>query len=97
MDLAKEKCDCGKDAVYWYAPGSKNYRNPHYCSDCVPRGCECNHNSTLEEFENKPEGAENIDWKWVNENTWTYIDEFGRELPCCEYFFSPDGWDSTNE
>jgi hypothetical protein len=47
----------------------------------------------LEEYKNEPEGVENIDYKWIDKLTWTYIDEQKREYPCVEHFYSEDGWD----
>jgi hypothetical protein len=91
--MSKELCDCGKIATYCYMPGYSSGDNPYSCDDCVPRGCSCNHNNILEEYKNEPEGVENIDYRWIDELTWTYIDEQKREYPCVEHFYSEDGWD----
>lgn len=89
----KELCDCGKVATWDYIPGYSNGDNSVSCDDCVPRGCSCNDNSILEDFENKPEGEEGIEWKWIGENEiWCYIDDEGREYPCCEYMYDKEGW-----
>ena len=42
--MSKELCDCGKVAVWDYSPGYSGGGNSYSCDDCVPRGCECNHN-----------------------------------------------------
>ena len=40
-------------------------------------------------------GNEGIEWKWLDENKthWCFIDEQGREYPCCEFSYDPDGID----
>ena len=91
--MSKELCDCGKTAVWCYLPGFSSGDNPHFCDDCVSRGCSCNWNSTLEEYENKPEGIKDVDYKWIDSTTWTHIDEKGREYPCVEYMYDEEGWD----
>lgn len=98
----KELCDCGKIAIWVYAPGYSNGGNPYFCNDCVSRGCSCNNHHTdvnayypsLDSPE-LPTGEEGKNWKWVDisKGEWTHIDEMGREYPCCEYFFEEDGWD----
>lgn len=40
--MNKEKCECGKNAVWFYMPGFIDGGNPFYCDDCVHRGCSCN-------------------------------------------------------
>lgn len=72
MDIIKEKCDCGIDAVYWYMPSYEDKSNPYYCETCVHRGCSCNYHHSnpndysppLEEGE-IPNGIEGVDWKWI--------------------------------
>lgn len=91
--MDKELCDCGKVAVWSYGPGYSSGNNPNHCDDCVPRGCSCNHRSVLEEYSNEPEGVEGEDYKWIDQTTWTPIDEKGREFPCAEYFYDGDGWE----
>lgn len=97
----KELCDCGKIAVWVYMPGYSEGGNPYHCEDCVPRGCSCNHRSVdvnayhppLEEPD-FPDGEEGIDWKWIEPNkTWCYIDDEGREYPCCEYDYDAPGFE----
>jgi len=99
-----EKCTCGSDAVWLLMSASEAHSNPFYCDNCVPRGCSCNMRSidisTYDSLDNDmPEGIENKDWRWVSEDTenflkyWTYIDEFGREYPCCEFDYEEDGFD----
>ena len=97
----KDLCDCGKVAVWCYMPGYSGGGNPNSCDDCVNRGCDCNHNyvdvnayhPALED-PYLPEGEEGKDWKWIEKGVeWTYLDEKGREYPCCEYMYSEEGWD----
>ncbi len=82
-------------------PGYSGGGNPYSCDSCVPRGCECNHryidvnayHPPLETPE-LPDGEEGVDWKWiVKDSSWTYIDEKGREYPCCEYMYDEEGFD----
>lgn len=96
----KELCDCGKVATWLYMPGFKDGRN-FVCDECVNRGCECNHNycdvnsyhPPLDSPE-LPDGEEGVDWKWIEtDKVWCYIDELGREYPCCEYDYEKDGYE----
>lgn len=86
----KEKCDCGKMAVWLYMPGFQD-GNDFFCEDCVPRGCECNYHS----IDYERVGEENVDWKFVDETrkVWTALDINGLEFPCAEYDYSPEGYD----
>ena len=103
--MNKELCDCGKVATWCYMPGYSNGDNPSHCDDCVPRGCSCNHQPVSEKVYqspgvllNTPESVEGNGWKWIEEGKiWTYIDNQGREYPCCEHMYSPDGWDIDDE
>ena len=99
--MTKELCECGKIAVWCYIPGYSRGGNPYHCDDCVPRGCECNYNYSdvnayhppLDE-QNLPEGIQDVDWKWIDvDKIWTYIDDKGREYPCAEYDWEPDGYE----
>jgi hypothetical protein len=102
MSIAgKELCDCGRIATWYYGPGYADGGNPSSCDDCVHRGCSCNHYSVdvnayhppLDTPE-LPDGEEGKDWKWIEAGkVWCYIDDLGREYPCCEYMHSEDGWD----
>jgi hypothetical protein len=98
----KFKCNCGSVAVWEYMPGYTNGDNDFFCENCVPRGCECNHRYVSNDayhppLENPdlPEGNEGVEWKWLDENKthWCFIDEQGREYPCCEFSYDPDGID----
>jgi hypothetical protein len=92
----KKLCDCGKVAVWCYLPGYSEGGNSYSCEDCVNRGCECNHNY-IDDDPSLPDGEEGKDWKWIEkEKSWTYIDEQGREYPCCEYSYNEDGFDKTD-
>jgi hypothetical protein len=87
----REKCDCGKDAIWVYAPGYTSGDNPYHCDDCVPRGCFCNINYISDKL-NPPDDTK--DWKWIEEGiSWCYIDEKGREYPCCEYMYDENGFE----
>ena len=102
----KELCDCGKVAVWDYMPGYSGGGNSYSCDDCVHRGCSCNYNSIKEHPDYLPEGVEGIDWVWVEiedddilgkitkeSGYWQYVDENGRPRPCCEYWYSEEGWE----
>jgi len=41
--MDREKCNCGKNADWMYMPSEREFSNPFYCNDCVPRGCSCNY------------------------------------------------------
>lgn len=87
-----ELCECGKMATYCYMPGYSGGDNPYHCSDCVPRGCTCNYRFV--EFHEVPDGEEGKDWKWIEEGRiWVDIDEQGREYPCAEHMWDPDGFE----
>lgn len=84
------QCECGKVATWEYVPSTKLH--PYYCDDCVPRGCSCNVEYTI----NSPAAIENgygedpptnhNNWKWIDKGiSWVYTDEKGRELPCIEF------------
>jgi hypothetical protein len=95
-----EKCDCGKKATWIYMPGFKD-GSPYFCDDCVHRGCSCNHryvdvNVYHPPLDNPemPEGIEGVNWKWIEQdNVWVYIDENGKEYPCCEYDYEENGFE----
>ena len=86
-------------------PGFSNGDSPFFCNDCVHRGCSCNyHQLDTSIYENGverlgndtmelPDGIINVDWKWVDDDTWVHIDESGREYPCCEYDYDEDGFE----
>ena len=67
--MGKEKCKCGKVAVWMYMPS-----DGLYCDDCISSkddiGCSCNFNYAKGiDFEGNdvelPEGVEGKDWRWV--------------------------------
>ena len=95
--MLKELCDCGKVAVWCYMPGYSSGSSPYSCDDCVGRGCSCNHRYVKDELFKEgdpPEGEEGKDWVWiVNGSIWTSIDDNGREWPCAEYDYDPDGYE----
>jgi hypothetical protein len=94
--MNKELCDCGKVAVWDYMPGYSGGGNSYSCDDCVPRGCSCNYTHILDGDESgtdEPEGIEGKDFIWIDDDTWTNIDEQGREYPCAEYWYSEEGWE----
>ena len=99
--MFKEHCKCGNMAVWDYLPGFSDGGFSYFCNDCVPRGCECNYHycdvnvyhPPLYEPE-LPEGTEGEDWKWIEENKiWVHIDEKGREYPCAEFMWDPEGFE----
>ena len=78
----KKICDCGKLAVWLYAPDSKYVA----CDECVPRGCSCNRDLKEGIDYESPEAA-------LSENWIEQVGEDGRKFPCCEWFFDADGWE----
>ena len=101
--MSKELCNCGSVAIWCYMPGYSNSANPHYCDKCVPRGCDCGHEYVNSESyhpalegKNLPDSdsEEGVDWKWIEPyKVWCYLDEEGREYPCCEFLYDEDGWE----
>lgn len=68
----KELCDCGKIAVWVYAPGFSGGGHPYFCDDCISSpedvGCSCNWHYSKHsdnDFTEQPEGDEGKDWRWV--------------------------------
>lgn len=92
--MAKEKCNCGKIAVWLYMPGYSGGGNPYHCDDCISspedEGCSCNYNHGDE----LPEGIEGKDWRWIDQETnrWIKLDEKGRPYPCIEYDYDAKGY-----
>jgi len=77
----KEKCiKCGGLATWIYMPSDSNRS---YCDVCVPRGCSCN-------LECDEDGNFIFD---KSGELVQYLDDQGRELPCCEYDFFEEGID----
>jgi hypothetical protein len=98
--MNKELCDCGKMAVWDYMPGYSGGGNSYSCDDCVHRGCSCNYGNILDGDESgtdEPEGVEGKDFIWIDDSTWTSVDENGKESPCAEYWYSEEGWEVENE
>ena len=99
----KEICSkCNKKmAVWYYMPGYDGESKPYYCDECVPRGCSCNHQSIRDEDYSPPGGIkptpEDGPIKWIDEHTWTNVDEQGREYPCCEYDYDKDGFEKYDD
>jgi hypothetical protein len=99
--MLKEYCDCGKLATWCYMPGYSSGESSYSCDECVPRGCDCNHiyckgsaHDPPLEHEQCPEGDESSNWKWIEKDIiWTHIDDKGREYPCAEYDWDPDGYE----
>ena len=95
--MLKELCDCGKVAVWCYMPGYSSGSSPYFCDECVGRGCSCNQRYVKDELfkEGDPtEGEEGKDWVWIVDGSiWTSIDDNGREWPCAEYDYDPDGYE----
>lgn len=88
--MSKEKCDCGKVAVWLYMPGYSGGGNPFSCDDCISSvddiGCSCNWHYTdvnayhppLENPE-LPEGVEDKDWRWVKHPGDEHMDKITKE------------------
>lgn len=107
--MKKNNCKCGKLAVWAYMPSG--HEHPFYCDDCVidkdSLGCTCNWHDTKGEFAEKPEGAEGIDWAWIDaekakkckysevkpKQYWQKLQPNGKPWPCCEYWKDEEGFD----
>jgi hypothetical protein len=77
MDMCVQ---CGKKAQWIYTPDGVTY-----CDDCVPRGCSCNH-EYVNDIHSLPLPEKESDYKWIEEGVyWCYVDDKGREYPCCEF------------
>lgn len=91
--MTKEFCDCRNLAVWVYMPGFSSGDRPYFCEECVPRGCDCN----LYHFEDDdtgPQGKEDVDFRWIDKDVcWVHLDEKGREYPCSEFDWDPDGFE----
>jgi len=93
----KELCNCGKMAVWLYLPSSQREFNHFFCDNCVSRGCSCNHHYIKEdEYDDRPK-EDDTNIKWIDEFTWTHVDEQGREYPCCEYDYEENGYDMEDD
>jgi len=108
MNTKKEKCKCGKMAVWCYMPGYGDNSSSYHCDDCVPRGCSCNVNfiDNLEKEENYKDGDKvlflNESHDFFNEKVgcskeeathYEILDEQGRREPCIEYWYDEEGFD----
>jgi hypothetical protein len=86
QENGKYKCECGKMAVWIYAPASKD-EYPYYCDDCVVSddneiGCSCMwHYSKDQEGLplDLPEGIEGKDWKWIEYEGDDYMGKITKE------------------
>ncbi len=97
--MAEELCNCGSKAVWCYLPGYSSGGNSYHCEKCVPRGCECNYHFLNKKYTDLPleNEIEGKDWKWIEKDKiWVYIDEEGREYPCCEYDYEIRGFEKEN-
>lgn len=94
--MSKMSCKCGQLATWYYMPAEEEWA---CCDNCVPRGCSCNEYSTKIYYgdddivECEPEGKENIDFEWIDENHWRDLDN-GKQIPCCEWWYDKEGWDN---
>ena len=83
----KEKCECGKMAVWIYLPGYSDGSNSCSCDDCVVSddnkiGCSCNWHYSKDQDglpSDLPEGIEGKDWAWVEHEGDEYIDKIVKE------------------
>lgn len=94
--MSKEKCDCGKMAIWIYMPGYSGGGNPYICDDCISSvndiGCSCNWHETKN---SDPEGEMGQNWRYVDDakHLWINLDKRGRPYPCAEYEYDADGFD----
>jgi len=72
--------DCGARATWLYMPASELPEEQRWaCDEHVPRGCSCNDEPKDGDYEN-PDPA---NWE-------PRLDEKGRKLPCCEWWYLDD-------
>jgi hypothetical protein len=73
---------CGKTPKegWYYMPSTGDNVDYFYCDDCVPRGCSCNQD-LKEGIDYESEEAKKPE-NWID-----MVDDKGRKLPCCEYFW----------
>ncbi|WP_206932657.1 hypothetical protein [Roseococcus thiosulfatophilus] len=88
--------DCGEAAVWYYLPADAKAQ---YCDDCVPRGCDCrilpedDHLRVESTLETNAQGE--IIFRKVyppGREPRQETDALGRQLPCVEYLFNPEGF-----
>ena len=97
----KHSCDCGKKALWWYAPATNNdTTNRHFCDECVPRSCSCNYRYVDVNAYSPPLDAPDMPtiadepYVWIEPNSiWVHVDERGRQHPCVEFWYDIDGYD----
>lgn len=93
---SKELCDCGKMAIWVYAPGFSGGGNPYFCDDCISSpediGCSCNWNYCSKdayqpalETDIEPEGVEGKDWRWVEFPGDDYMSKITKEDKVWQY------------
>lgn len=84
----KIKCKCGKIATWMYMPsGELSEKDSYKCDNCVPRGCSCCWvpKDDIDVFD---------DIAMSNpENYYEELDNQGRKLPCCEWWYDEEGWE----
>jgi len=73
--MKKFLCNCGKIAVWSYAPATSNKRNPYYCDDCVPRGCSCNDEYEDDDPQYGQKITDVIKWMEGRGNKWKWKEE----------------------
>ena len=83
-----KRCDCGKLGTWMYIPFGWVV-----CDECIDnhRGCSCNVRHVDQEA---PPNTNMNGWKWLIENeTWTPLDQNGKEYPCIEFDYQEDGYE----
>lgn len=95
-------CDCGKMAKWDYVTSTQQKWNPYFCDDCVPRGCSCNNDYDCAEMPIKDTiewyNSIGAKWEWIEEGVSTrHLDQQGRKLPCCEYWFCEEGFEAPDD
>ena len=93
--MRKFACNCGKLGKWVYIPSTDQKYNRYFCDDCVHRGCSCE-TYYVEYGFIPPSDTNNWIWK-VKDKSWCYIDDLGREYPCCEFWFYQEGDEATDE
>ena len=81
------KCGITPENGWLYMPDDGDKIDYFFCDDCVPRGCSC-------QMELKEGVNEESDEACDPKNYYDLLDEKGRKLPCCEYWFTDNEFEA---
>ena len=97
--IEKHSCDCGKKALWWYAPATNDTSNRYFCDECVPRSCSCNYRYVNVDAYSPPLDEPDMPtvadepYVWIEPDVlWVHVDDRGRQHPCVEFWYDEDGY-----